>query len=181
MPELDSPASPLGGRTLRRRGTLAAATFGLLAVGVAAGAGVVAEMRPSVSMAPIVPVAIRSLSATGIVTVRGKVTEVYGNKFIIADASGRALVDTGREGDERQLVTIGQPVTIQGRFEHGFVHAAFLIGPDRKIVSLGTLHGPGERHRHAGPRDPQDRPDGPQSPGDGAARPPAGGPAPTNR
>lgn len=166
---------------LNRRGNLALAGAGLLALGGATGAVVMAETRPSVSMAPATPVAIRSLSSTGIVTIRGRVGEIYGNKFIMADASGRALVDTGREGDDRQLVTAGEPVTVQGRFERGFVHAAFLVGPDSKVIALGPLAGPPRTPRGpGGPHGPG--PDGPPPPrpgaNDAAAPPPAPGLAP---
>lgn len=145
-----------------RRGNLGLVAAGLLALGGAAGAVVMAETRPSVSMAPATPVAIRSLSSSGIVTIRGRVAEIYGNKFIMADASGRALVDTGREGDDRRLVTAGEPVTVQGRFERGFVHAAFLVGPDSKVTALGPLGGPPHGRRGpGGPHDPDHGPDGP--------------------
>lgn len=129
---------------------LAIVGAGLLALGGATGAIVMAETRPSASMAPAKPVAIRSLSSASIVTIRGRVAEVYGNKFVIEDGSGRALVDTGREGDDRQLVTVNQSVTVQGRFERGFVHAAFLVGRDNKVLALGPLAGP-PRVPHEGP------------------------------
>lgn len=143
-----------------RRAGLAAVGAVLLAAGGATGAIVVAETRPSATMAPIVPTAIRALSSTGIVTIRGRVVEVYGSKFVMEDTSGRALVDTGHEGDRRQLVAIGQPLIVQGRFDRGFVHAAFLVGPDRKVVALGPLAGPPH-----GPHGPHDgRGDGPDAP-----------------
>jgi hypothetical protein len=155
-------------RRLGRPARLAALGAGLLALGGTAGALVMAETRPSVSMAPATPVAIRSLSSGGIVTIRGRVAEVYGNKFVMQDATGRALVDTGREGDERQLVVANQPVTVQGRFERGFVHAAFLVGPDNKVLALGPLAGPPH-----GPHDGLDH--GPGAPPPGAAGAPAPG------
>lgn len=164
-------------RRFSRRNTLVLAATGLLALGGAAGAVVMAETRPSVSMAPATPVAIRSLSSSGIVTVRGRVAEIYGNKFIMADASGRALVDTGREGDDRQLVTAGEPVTVQGRFDRGFVHAAFLVGPDNKVVALGPLAGP--PHGPHGPRGHDRDFDGPPPPPPGAdGNVPSSAPAP---
>jgi hypothetical protein len=154
-----------------RRPKIALAALGLLVLGGAAGAVVVAETRPSVTMAPATPVAIRSLTADGIVTIRGRVAEIYGNKFILADASGRALVDTGRQGDERALVTAGEPVTVQGRFDRGFVHAAFLVGPDAKVTALGPLGGP--PHGHHGEHGPDHGPDGPPPPhADRGAPPP---------
>lgn len=165
---------------LGRRSKLGLVAAGLLALGGAGGAVVMAQTRPSVSMAPATPVAIRSLSSTGIVTIRGRVAEIYGNKFIMADGSGRALVDTGRGGDNRQLVTAGEPVTVQGGFDRGFVHAAFLVGPDNKVMALGPLAGP--PHGPRGPRGGPDRgPGAPPPPLPGAdddAAPPVA-PAPT--
>ena len=150
---------------VNRPAALAIAGAGLLALGGTTGAVVMAQTRPSVSMAPATPVAIRTLSSSGIVTIRGRVVEVYGNKFVMEDGSGRALVDTGREGDERQLATVNQPVTVQGRFERGFVHAAFLVGPDNKVLALGPLAGPPH-----GPHDGPDRgPGAPPPPPPGAA------------
>ena len=140
MPDLNT-RSPL--HRLRSRRSTAIAAVALLAVGGGAGAIAMHAPRQPVSMAPVTPVAIRSLSSGGIVTVKGRVAEIYGNKFIMADASGRALVDTGREGEGGNLVTTGEPVTVQGRFDRGFVHAAFLVGPDNKGGRHGRDDGPG--------------------------------------
>lgn len=178
MPDTDSP-SPL--QRLRNPRSAALAAIVLLAVGGGAGAVAMQATRPSVTMAPATPVAIRSLAASGIVTVRGRVAEIYGNKFILADASGRALVDTGREGEGGGLVITGEPVTVQGRFDRGFVHAAFLVGPDNKVTALGPLTGPHDGPGRHGPRHgPGDGPDAPP-PGadrDGLAPPAAPAPAP---
>jgi uncharacterized protein YdeI (BOF family) len=157
-----------------RRNRLALAAAGLLVVGGAAGAVTVAATRPSVTMAPATPVAIRSLQSDGIVTIRGTVAETYGNKFVMTDRTGRALVDLGREGEGSNLVTVGQPVTIQGRFEDGFVHASFLVAPGGKVTALGPVggpprgpHGPGGPGRDGPGRDGpgRDGPDGPSGPG----------------
>ena len=169
----EHPAHPLPPRGFNfRRNRLALAAAGLLAVGGAAGAVTVAATRPSVTMAPATPVAIRSLQSDGrsggIVTIRGTVAEIYGNKFVMADPTGRALVDLGREGEDGTLVTAGQPVTIQGRFENGFVHAAFLVGAGGKLTALGPIGGP--PHGPSGPG--RDGPGGPGGPG--APPPPAG-------
>jgi uncharacterized protein YdeI (BOF family) len=161
-----------------RRNRLALAAAGLLAVGGAAGAVTVAATRPSVTMAPATPVAIRSLQSSGqsdgIVTIRGTVAEIYGNKFVMADPTGRALVDLGREGEDGTLVTAGQPVTVQGRFEDGFVHAAFLIGAGGKVTALGPIGGP--PHGPGGPG--RDGPGGPGGPGSPGGPPPPAGMAP---
>ena len=162
-----------------RRNRLAIAAAGLLVVGGAAGAVTVAATRPTVTMAPATPVAIRSLRSDGIVTIRGNVAEVYGNKFVMADRTGRALVDLGREGEDGTLVTAGQPVTVQGQFEQGFIHAAFLVGANGKVTALGPVGGP-PRGR-VGPGPDGRGPDGPGHGGPVAPPPPAGvvPPAPT--
>jgi hypothetical protein len=156
---------------LGRFGRPALLGAGLLAIGGLGGAAVIAETRPATTMAPAVPVAIRTLSSDGIVTVRGRVAEIYGNKFVVQDNSGRALIDTGPEGDDASLVAAGQIVTVQGRFEDGFVHAAFLVAPTGKVVALGPLAGP-PRGRHGPPPGAPDR--GPVAP----PPPPANGTPP---
>ncbi len=96
----------------------------LLAVGAAGGAGAVQLTRPSVEMAPTLPTAIAKLPASsGIVTVRGRVAGVYGNRFLMEDASGRTLVDAGPNAG---TLTRGAPVLVQGRFDDGQLRARFL-------------------------------------------------------
>lgn len=179
MPELN-PRSPL--HRLRSPHSAALAAVALLAIGGGAGAIAMQATRPSVSMAPATPAAIRSLSSSGIITIKGRVAEIYGNKFVMADASGRALVDTGREGEGGGLVTAGEPVTVQGSFDRGFVHAAFLVGPDNKVVALGPLGGPprGRRGPRGGPDDGPGAPPPPPLGADpGAPPPPPPGAGPT--
>ncbi len=159
-------------RHLHGRTRNALAGFLLLGGGVAAGAAAMQATRPAVTMAPATPVAIRGLS-DGIVTVRGRAVELFGNKLVVEDATGRALVDLGREGEDGGLVRLGETVTAQGRFEHGFVHAAFLVGQDGKVRALGPLGGP-PRH---GPGGPGGRP-GPDGRCDAPPPPPPGGDRP---
>lgn len=143
------------------RTKLALGAVALLALG-AAGAYAVGATRPGVEMAPLTPVAIKTLTdSSNVVTVKGQVAEVYGSRFVLADASGKTLVDTGRARDfgglvtPTPLVTAGQPVTIQGRFRNGSLRASFLIGPDGKVVALRGMRGGhdrdgGGRHRERG-------------------------------
>jgi uncharacterized protein YdeI (BOF family) len=172
------------GRGLRGNAAAAVAGIALLALGGGVGAAVMHATRPSVTMAPATPVAIRSLQSEGIVTIKGQVAEVFGNKFIVQDRSGRALVETGREGEDGKLVAPGEPVTVQGRFDQGFVRAEFLVGSDAKVIALGPLGGPHGDHDRPGRRHgPEDGPDGPPSPprsnGDKASSPTGITPTPT--
>lgn len=165
-------------RHMGRKLGLAGAAVALLAVGGGVGATAVSQMRPAAQMAPLAPVAITAMEDGGIVTIKGTVAEIYGNKFILQDDSGRALVETGPAGESGKLVDKSEPVSVQGRFDNGFMHAAFIVKADGKTEALGGL-GPHEPHRHgperrSGPMDgPDARPDALNGPDDPAKR---GGP-----
>jgi hypothetical protein len=120
-----------------RRAATVIAALALIGVGAAAGAGGFAMMRPAAQMAPATPIAINALPQWGLVTVKGKVAEIYGNKFIVADDTGRALIETGREGEGGRLVAKDDAVTVQGRAEGGFIHATFLVRADGTVEALG--------------------------------------------
>ena len=140
---------------------IALAGIGLLGAGAIAGGVASHAMRPAIEMAPLHAIAIRSLpTASGIVTIRGRVAETYGNKFVIDDGSARTLVDTGPTGDESPLVADGGAVTVQGRFDRGFVHASFLVDAAGKVIALGPVRPPHGGHGpHRGPGE-----DGPPPP-----------------
>lgn len=146
----------------------------LLALGIGGGATIAQMTGPSVEMAPLKAVAIRSLTDNGsVISVRGRVAETYGPMFVLTDGSGRALVDLGRQGDGTGLVSAGQAVTVQGHYRRGMIHASFLVGADGKVVALRPMgpphHGPG------GPGGP-DGPDGPRHGPRGPGAGPDGGP-----
>lgn len=126
----------------RRYGATIIAGVALLSFGAVAGAGAISMMRPSVEMAPMTPVAISSMPDWGLVTVKGKVVEVFGNKFVVEDTSGRALIETGPSGEDGKLVVMGETVSVQGRFENGFIHATYLTREDGKTETLGPAGGP---------------------------------------
>jgi len=135
-----------------RRTRIGLATVGLLVVGGAAGAAAIEATRPPVEMAPMAPVAIARLAQTsGPVTLRGRVAEVYGNKFVLDDGSGKTLVDTGPRGDDGGLVALGATTTVQGRYERGFVHASFLVDGGGNVTQLGPVGGPPHHDRHGAP------------------------------
>ena len=144
-----------------RRAQLALAAIGLVTAGGIAGGVASHAMRPPIEMAPLHAVAIRTLPASsGIVTIRGRVAETYGNKFVIDDGTARTLVDTGHAGEETKLVGDGMPVTVQGRFERGFVRASFLVDAAGMVTALGPMGGPMDRPPH-------DRRGAPHGPGEG--------------
>jgi uncharacterized protein YdeI (BOF family) len=115
------------------------ALFAALLVAFAVGGGVTAvalqARRPALMMLTAAP--ITSMHDWSEVAVKGQVAEVFGNKFIVQDDSGRALVDTGRSGESGNLVAKSETVTVQGRFEHGFIHAQAISHPDGRNDFVG--------------------------------------------
>ncbi|NEI82295.1 hypothetical protein GR240_37560, partial [Rhizobium leguminosarum] len=89
-----TPVPP--GQRRRRLAIPAIAAAVALVVGAAGGASAVKMMRPTPEMAPLTPVAISAMPTSSLVTIKGKVAEIYGNKFVLQDESGKALVETGR-------------------------------------------------------------------------------------
>jgi uncharacterized protein YdeI (BOF family) len=128
-----------------RRSHLAAtaiAGFVVLAIGAAGGATAMRMVRAAPEMAPLTPVAISAMPTWSLVTIKGKVADIYGNKFVIQDDSGKALIETGPAGDDGSLVAKDEAVTIQGRFDNGFVHASYIVHSDGSAVALGPAGGP---------------------------------------
>jgi len=121
-------------------------TVALLSVGAGVGGVAVNAMHQPVVAAPMNPVAINTLTDWSTATIKGKVVEIYGNKYVVEDETARTLVETGRTGDNQKLASMNDEVTVQGRLEHGFMHAQFIVGADGKTIAL-------EPPPHGGPRD----------------------------
>lgn len=150
------------------RTRLGVAAAAAVLLGAAGGAGAVSVTRPKAVMAPAVTTPVARLSqGAGVVTVKGRVAEVYGDRFVVQDASGRTMVDAGPDAAS---VERGRPIMVQGRFERGQLHAAYLVGPGGRVDAVGP----------AGPPHPQrglGRDDGPPPPDPrGHGGPPPGGP-----
>ena len=135
------PHPPRKNRT-RHLAAFGVTAFAILALGAAAGAGAMKLTRPSLELAPTTPVAISAVQDWSLVTVKGKVAEVFGNKFIVQDDSGRALVETGPAGDGGKLVALNEAISVQGRFERGFLHATYIVRQDGSVEALGPAGGP---------------------------------------
>lgn len=147
------------------RAKLAGGAVALLVLGAAAGASAVSHMRPSVEMAPAMPTAIAKVpQASGVVTVKGKIVEVYGDRFIMQDGSGRLLIDVGPDGSG-QLRT-GNALMVQGRYDNGQLRASYLVDSQGRIADVGASPHPPRGPGHDGP------PPSPPPPS-GAAVPPA--------
>jgi hypothetical protein len=132
---------PLGAG--RRRAAAVAALLGAFAIGAGATAVMMGSRR--VTVLSMVPAPITAMRDWSPVAVRGEVAEVFGNKFVVTDDSGRALVDTGRAGEGATLVARSEAVTVQGRFEHGFIHAAVITHADGRSDVVGPPGPPRRR------------------------------------
>ncbi|MGO6966978.1 hypothetical protein [Rhizobium leguminosarum] len=138
-----TPVPP--GQRRRRLAIPVIAAAVALVIGAAGGASAVKMMRPMPEMAPLTPVAISAMPASSLVTIKGKVAEIYGNKFVLQDESGKALVETGRAGEDGDLVAKDEAITVQGRFDDGFVHASYLVRQDGRTEALRQPKGPPHR------------------------------------
>ena len=136
--EIPGPAKPAHRAVPRRTWVV-----GALAAPLAMGAlGLSLAQGTTFQPTPVEPVAIQALAPSGATAITGTVAEIFGNKFVVQDPTGRALVETGREGEDGKLVAKGEAVTVQGRFETGFLHASVLTHGDGRKVLLGPAGGP---------------------------------------
>jgi uncharacterized protein YdeI (BOF family) len=141
--ETSSPAA--------RRIKLGLAAIGLLAVGGFAGGAVSHEFRPPIEMAPTHVVAIRNLATSqGIVTIRGRVAESFGDRWVVDDGTGRTLVDGGSHNRDTS-VSPGAVISVQGRFDRETFHPSFLIDASGTVTPLGPPPGHNGPHGHPGP------------------------------
>lgn len=147
-------------------GTTALAVVLIAGAALGAGGTRLAQNWEARSVLLLQPAPIDKMTDQAPVAIKGEVSDVFGQKFVIQDPSGRALVDTGPEGDGRTVVTRGEAVTVQGRFDRGVVRAEVLVHADGRNESFGPPPPPPP----GGPDPRADR--GPPPP------PPPGGPDP---
>lgn len=150
---------------LSRGGLATGALAAVLIAGAALGAGgtkLVQNWQPR-SVVLLQPGPIDKMAERSPVAIKGDVAEIYGNKFVVQDGSGRALVDTGPRGEGRLSVAKGETVTVQGRFDRGVVHADLLAHANGHNEAFGPDRGPpGPKERHLARAD-----QGPPTPPDG--------------
>ncbi len=83
--------------SLKRRLALAA-----LAAPVLAGSGLAYAQAPAAPQAT--PVKVNELRDMNTIRLDGRVTDVFGNRFVLEDATGRTLVELGPRGENGALV-----------------------------------------------------------------------------
>jgi hypothetical protein len=152
---METPMSMFESSSLAaRRIKLSVAAIGLLAVGGVAGGAVSHAFRPPIEMAPMHVVAIRNLAASrSIVTIRGRIAESFGNRWVVDDGTGRTLIDGGPHGDDGAVAPLGAVVSVQGRFDRGEFHPSFLVDASGNVAPLGPPPGHHGHHGRPGPDD----------------------------
>jgi hypothetical protein len=132
LPEV-RPAQP------RRRNAVALA-LGVLVLGAAGGAGATHFLQKGRAQSVLLlePAPISAMKSGQAVAVKGDVAEIYGNKFIVEDGSGRTLVDAGPRGEDGNLVTKGETLTVQGDYDGGFIRAVAMKRADGTLITFGT-------------------------------------------
>jgi uncharacterized protein YdeI (BOF family) len=149
MTDLDHPSDnrnlpPPRWRWQSSRSLLGGALIAVLAIGAAAGAGGtrMAQRWHAQSVMLLQPGPIDTMSNDSVVAVKGSVAEIFGNKFIVQDDSGRALVDTGPRGERGDTVAKGETITVQGRFDRGVIHAQVVAHADGRSEAFGPPRPP---------------------------------------
>ena len=139
------------GMPWKSRMLVAGAGAAMLAIGAAGGATGAGLLRPEpvTYQADLAPTPIVDLAAGDRVALTGTVVEIFGNKFVVEDGAARALVETGRAGEDGDLVVAGEPVTVQGRFDDGFLHATAIRHANGEIETLAPP--PPHHPRHGKP------------------------------
>ena len=147
------------GSRIPLRAKLAGGAVVLFVLGAAAGAGAVSLMRPTVEMAPAMPTAIAQVPQTGgVVTVKGKIIEIYGDRFIMQDGSGRLLIDAGPDGSGQ--LRPGSALMVQGRYDNGQLRASYLVDAQGSITNVGAPPQPPRGPGHDAPPPPPPPPGG---------------------
>lgn len=161
----------------RRRRLAGVALVAAIAVGAVGGAFAsrVAHRYMPQQVMLLQPAAVGQLKPDTIVATKGKVAELFGNKFILDDGSGRVLVDTGPQGDRAPFADKDEAVTVQGHFDRGQIHAQLLVRANGDTVAFGP---PPPPHGPKGPKEARRGPPPPPEAGPGAPPPPPseGGP-----
>lgn len=74
--------------------------------------------------------------------IKGEVTQVFGNAFVLAAGSGRVLVETASEWFQRHRVTVGWTLVVTGATDDGAFDAFTLTRADGSVSTIRPAAGP---------------------------------------
>jgi hypothetical protein len=96
--------------------------------------------------------AIGELNAATGITIEGRVTDVFGNKFVLEDDTGRVLVETGPSWWRTTEVAVGERVTVMGEPDQSRTFDAFsIIHEDGREIKIRDPNMPAPWAGRAGP------------------------------
>lgn len=97
-------------------------------------------------------VPIGQLAARNGVEIAGTVRHVFGNEFVLEDATGSVLVDTGPEWFEQRRFSVGERLVVRGEMDDGDLDAFSITHADGTVTTIRPRSGPppwaGGRGRH---------------------------------
>lgn len=92
--------------------------------------------------AALAQVAINQIGSDGI-TLKGKVAELFGDKFVLEDGSGRILVQTGPAGPQAIAVKAGETVSVVGMPRDKTFDARQILRENGEVVFAAPAPQPG--------------------------------------
>ncbi|MBS0533473.1 MAG: hypothetical protein JSR72_05415 [Proteobacteria bacterium] len=165
LEQTPAPAPREPARPRRRNALIGVSLVAAIALGALGGAGAsrLAHRYMPQQVMLLQPAAIGQMKPDTMVAAKGKVAELFGNKFILDDGSGRVLVDTGPQGDNAPVADKDETVTVQGHFDRGQIHAQLLVRANGDTLAFGP---PPPPHGPKGPKGPKEARRGPPPPPD---------------
>lgn len=105
-------------------------------------AALLAASAAAVTVPVFAQTPISDLDRSRGVTIEGRITDVFGNKFVQEDDSGRILVETGAEWYTRIDVRPGARLKVAGRPDGGGFNAFRITREDGREIVMRSPEGP---------------------------------------
>jgi hypothetical protein len=86
--------------------------------------------------------AIGDLGARPMVEIEGSVTEVFGNKFVLRDATGSVLVTNGPSWHHQLDVAPGETLRVAGELDEDEFDAFRIYRSDGEVIEIRPVDGP---------------------------------------
>jgi uncharacterized protein YdeI (BOF family) len=76
------------------------------------------------------------------VTIEGQVADIFGNKFVLEDGSGRVLVESGPPWHHQLSIRRGESVSVTGRLDGDTFDAYTIRAADGRVQVIRPAFGP---------------------------------------
>jgi hypothetical protein len=95
---------------------------------------------PTVALAEVRP--IGQLTGSDGTVIEGKVTHVFGNKFVLADETGSVLVDTGPRWFKQRAFKVGEVLKVRGEVDEQEFEARTVSRASGEVDTIRADRGP---------------------------------------